>query len=55
MDQPKKRGRHLASRCPLCNKEEENLDHILLHCTKTYNLRPSFLLFLGITGFSQVL
>ena len=32
MDQLKKRGRHLANRCPLCGKEEENLDHLLLFC-----------------------
>ena len=38
MEQLKKRGRHLASRCPLCGKEEESLDHLLLYCTKVYNL-----------------
>ena len=30
MDQLKKRGRHLANRCPLCGKEEGNIDHLLL-------------------------
>ena len=33
-----KGGRHLASRCPLCGKEEESLDHLLLHCSKTHKL-----------------
>ena len=37
MNQLKKRGRHLASRCSLCRKEEEKLDHLLL-CTKTQEL-----------------
>ena len=36
MEQLKKRGRHLASRCPLCGKDEEQLDHLLLHWV--YNL-----------------
>ena len=30
--QLKKRGYHLASRCPLCGREEEELEHILIHC-----------------------
>ena len=38
MDQLKKRVRQLANRCPLCGKEEENLDHLMLHCLKTCNL-----------------
>ena len=33
MDQLKIRGRHLANRCPLCRKEEENIDHFLLLCS----------------------
>ena len=31
MDQLKKRGFQLASRCPLCKEDEENIDHLLLH------------------------
>ena len=46
-------GRHLASRCPLCGKEEESLDDMLLHCPKVYNQRLSFLRFLGFIGYSQ--
>ena len=38
MDQLKKKGRHLASRWPLCGKEEENLDHLLLLCTKVQEI-----------------
>ena len=38
MEQFKKRGRHLANRCPLCGKDEESLDHQLLHCPKVHNL-----------------
>ena len=38
MEQLKKRGRQLASRCPLCGKDKESLDHLLLRYTKVYNL-----------------
>ena len=38
MEQLKKRGRHLANRCPLCGKDEESLDHLLLHYPKVHNL-----------------
>ena len=30
--QLKKRGFHLVSKCPFCGKEEEELEHILIHC-----------------------
>ena len=32
LDQIKKRGRALANRCFLCGKDEETIDHLLLHC-----------------------
>ena len=32
MNQLKNRGFELTSRCPLCKEDEENLDHLLLHC-----------------------
>ena len=32
LDQIKKRGRALANRCFLCKKDEETIDHLLLHC-----------------------
>ena len=30
--QLKKRGFHLASKCPFCGKKEEEQEHILIHC-----------------------
>ena len=32
MDRLKKMGFQLASRCPLCKENEENIDHFFLHC-----------------------
>ena len=32
MDQLKKRGFQLASRCPPCQKAEESINHLLIHC-----------------------
>ena len=32
LDQLKRRGRPLANRCYLCEKEEETLDHLFVHC-----------------------
>ena len=32
LDQLKRRGRPLASRCYLCENEEETIDHLLVHC-----------------------
>ena len=52
VEQLKKRGRQLASRCPLFGKDEESLDHLLLHCTKVYNL---WAFIFTIFGFSWVL
>ena len=34
MDQLKKRGFSLASRCPLCGKDEESMEHLLIHYSK---------------------
>ena len=31
LDQLKRRGRPLASRCYLCENEEESIDHLLVH------------------------
>ena len=38
IEQLEKRGRHLASGFPLCGKDEESLDHMLLHCPKVHSL-----------------
>ncbi|CAI0468584.1 unnamed protein product [Linum tenue] len=32
-DNLKRRGWNLASRCALCNSEEENIDHLFRHCS----------------------
>ena len=32
LDQLKKRGRTLTNRCFFCGKDEETIDHLLLHC-----------------------
>ena len=32
------RGKHLANRSPLCGKEEENIIHLLLFCTKVQDV-----------------
>ena len=34
-DQLKRRGFSLTNHCPLCQKSEETVDHLLLHCTMT--------------------
>ena len=32
------KGLPLASRCPLCGKAEEDVHHLLIHCTKIWEL-----------------
>ena len=32
MDQLKRRGHYIASKCPFCRKNEEALEHLLVHC-----------------------
>ena len=38
MDQLKKRGFSLASRCPFCEQTEEVLKHLFIHCHKIWDL-----------------
>ena len=38
MDQLKKRGFHLASKCPFCGKSEEMLEHVMIHCPLIWDL-----------------
>ena len=45
--QLKKRGYHLASRCPLCGREEEELEHILIHCPLIWGQWTDFLYAFG--------
>ena len=35
LDWLQKGGRSLANRCFLCQRHEETMDHLLLHCVKT--------------------
>ena len=47
LDQLKCRGRVLANRCFLCKEDEENIDHLLVHCKKVMMLWDLFLLIVG--------
>ena len=51
LDQLKRRGRALANRCFLCEEEEEDINHLLVHCKKT---RMLWDLLLSIVGTSWV-
>ena len=48
LDQLKRRGRPLANRCYLCEKEEETLDHLLVHCSKARMLWELIFAIVGI-------
>ena len=41
MDQLKKKGFSLASRCPFCGQAEEVLEHLFIHCPKICGLRTA--------------
>ena len=49
LDQLKKRGRALATRCFLCGEGEETIDHLLLHCSKAKILWDMLLAIFGVT------
>ena len=51
LDQLKRRGRALANRCFLCEEDEEDINHLLLHCKKA---RMLWDLLLSIVGTSWV-
>ena len=38
MNQLKKRGLSLASRCPLCKEAKEAIEHLLIHYPKTWSM-----------------
>ena len=38
MSNLKRRGIPLASRCPLCGEAEEDIHHLLIHCSKIWEL-----------------
>ena len=44
----KKRGSQLASKCPLCGKAKEELNHLLFHCPLIRGLWESLVSILGI-------
>ena len=45
LDQPKRHGRAFANRCFLCEKDEETIDHFLIHCKRAKT--PWNLFFVG--------
>ena len=51
-DQLKRRGFSLTNRCPPCQRSEETMDHLLLHCTMT---RVLWDLLFSLFGVSWVL
>ena len=51
LDQLKRRGRALANRCFLCEEDEEDINHLLLHCKKA---RMLWDLLFAIVGTSWV-
>ena len=38
MDRLRRRGHHLTSKWPFCRKNEEALEHLLVHCPKIWGL-----------------
>ena len=49
LDQLKRRGWSIANRCLLCCAEEESINHILIHCTKTRVLWELLFASFGVT------
>ena len=48
MEHLKKRGFQLASRCPLCGKAEEELNHLLIHCLSIWGLWEGLISIVGL-------
>ena len=48
MDQLKMRGFSLANRCPLCRKDEENIEHLSLHCPMVWGIWSFMLTSVGV-------
>ena len=48
MDQLKRRGFSLANRCLLRRKDEENIEHLLLHCPMVWGIWSFLLMFVGV-------
>ena len=51
LDQLKRKGIPLVNRCSLCEKNEETIDHLLIHCSRAKMLWD---LLLAITDFNWV-
>ena len=51
LDQLKRRGTTLMNRCFMCEEDEENIDHLLIHCK---SVKILWNLFLSIVGTSWV-
>ena len=49
MDQLKRRGLTLVNRCVMCEKDEETIDHLLIHCKCAKMLWDLFLSIVGIS------
>ncbi|RVW59905.1 Retrovirus-related Pol polyprotein from transposon RE2 [Vitis vinifera] len=49
LDRSQKRGWVMANRCFLCHKNEETIDHLLIHCEKTREVWMVFLSFFGVS------
>ena len=47
LDQLKRRGRALTNRCFLCEEDEEDINHLLVHCKKARILWDHFLSIVG--------
>ena len=47
LDQLKRRGIPLANRCFLCEKEDETIDHLLIHCSRAKTLWDLVLVIVG--------
>ena len=48
MDQLKRRGFSLANKCPLYRKDEENIEHLLLHCPMVWGILSFLLTSVGV-------
>ena len=50
MEQLKKRDFHLASKCSFSGKDEESLEHILIHCPLVWGFWAAILSTFGASG-----
>ena len=55
LDQLKRKGFSLANRCLFCGEDEENIEHLLIHCPRIWTLWSSLLAALGIVWVTPLL